>query len=218
MRLSREPPNLLVPAPQPLAQPFHHPRGDARRATRLWAPRPPGLAACTAVTSSSPCTHSPAPKPTKLYDMTTLGNLCVDVLVEVPRLPDPASHPALLDRLRATSPSPEALEVGGSGNVSIAAARMGLQVCCTGPLGRDAYGQFMASVLAVSRGLVEGRVGCLLPEHSRAGRVVPAECQGTCMVACCDARHEAGMGARPCLRPEPFPHLASILAGKQDRT
>ncbi|KAK2080008.1 hypothetical protein QBZ16_002403 [Prototheca wickerhamii] len=81
--------------------------------------------------------------------MATLGNLCVDVFVDVERQPprDLDTQRALLASLLASPPGPEAWEVGGSTNVAIAASRLGLRVAATGPLGHDPFGDFLAGIL-----------------------------------------------------------------------
>ncbi|XP_031101424.1 probable fructokinase-4 [Ipomoea triloba] len=85
----------------------------------------------------------------KDIDVATLGNLCVDIVLNVPKLP-PKPHDkrkAYMDELSKTPPDKEYWEAGGNSNVAIAAARLGL--CCTtiGHVGNDVYGRFFLDVL-----------------------------------------------------------------------
>ena len=149
------PPALLRQA-RPVAAPFGAPgrRAAGRRAPRSGrGARTPGRAA------SAPPADLPASRqstadsvaPVKLFDMATLGNLCVDVFVDVERQPprDLDTQRALLASLLASPPGPEAWEVGGSTNVAIAASRLGLRVAATGPLGHDPFGEFLSDILEV---------------------------------------------------------------------
>lgn len=87
--------------------------------------------------------------PRKLYDLVTLSNLCVDIVVPTPKLPpaDEPSRKALLHQLTANPPSEDAWEVGGNTNTLIAASRLGLHVASIGHIGNDIYGAFLANVL-----------------------------------------------------------------------
>ncbi|PSC73119.1 Ribokinase [Micractinium conductrix] len=85
----------------------------------------------------------------KQYDVVSLSNLCVDIVVEVEQLPpaDADSRRALLQQLTAQPPPMEQWSVGGNTNFLIAAARMGLRTASVGHLGQDVYGIYMRDVL-----------------------------------------------------------------------
>lgn len=81
------------------------------------------------------------------YDLLTLSNLCVDVLVRVPELP-PAKGGELLARLERSASSPDgSWEAGGNSNVLLSAARLGLTACALGVLGADIPGAFLTGIL-----------------------------------------------------------------------
>ncbi|KAL8150304.1 hypothetical protein V2J09_020112 [Rumex salicifolius] len=83
------------------------------------------------------------------YDIATLGNLCVDIVLKVPELP-PAPKPerkAYMDKLAASPPDKKHWEAGGNCNTAIAAARLGLQCVALGYVGDEIYGQFVLDVL-----------------------------------------------------------------------
>eukprot|EP00891_Asterochloris_glomerata_P001702 jgi/Astpho2/1702/fgenesh1_pg.00032_%23_41_t len=83
------------------------------------------------------------------HDLVTLGNLCVDIVLEVPELPSPDvdQRRLLLRQLTASAPPREVWEVGANANTIIAALRLGLNVVAAGHLGLDIYGNFMREVL-----------------------------------------------------------------------
>ncbi|PON37980.1 Carbohydrate kinase [Parasponia andersonii] len=85
----------------------------------------------------------------KDVDVATLGNLCVDVVLNVPNLPPPKKEDrkAYMDRLAASSPDKQYWEAGGNCNVAIAAARLGLQCIAIGHVGNEIYGGFLLDVL-----------------------------------------------------------------------
>ncbi|XP_062149449.1 fructokinase-1 [Alnus glutinosa] len=85
----------------------------------------------------------------KDMDVATLGNLCVDVVLGVPKLPPKNPHDlkAFMDRLSASPPDKQYWEAGGNCNVAIAAARMGLRCVAIGHVGNEIYGQFLLDVL-----------------------------------------------------------------------
>ncbi|KAJ8899446.1 hypothetical protein K2173_018420 [Erythroxylum novogranatense] len=85
----------------------------------------------------------------KHIDVSTLGNLCVDVILNVPELP-PRNRDALsayMERLAASPPDKRYLEAGGNCNVAIAAARLGLRCATIGLVGDETYGNFLLGVL-----------------------------------------------------------------------
>lgn len=88
-------------------------------------------------------------KGTKTYDIVTLSNLCVDIVVPVDALPsaDPAERAKLLKDLTDRPPSSDAWEVGGNTNTLIAAARLGMKAAAVGQVGDDVYGGFLVDVL-----------------------------------------------------------------------
>lgn len=142
---------LLRPA-WPRAPPFGGALGKGYPHTQT--DRRASRGACPALTANPPMAQngiSNPHRPVKLYDMATLGNLCVDVFVDVDRQPsrDLETQHALLTSLLASPPDPVSWEVGGATNVAIAASRLGLHVASTGPLGHDHFGDFLSSVLKV---------------------------------------------------------------------
>ncbi|CAB4321896.1 unnamed protein product [Prunus armeniaca] len=85
----------------------------------------------------------------KDIDVATLGNLCVDIVLNVPKLPPPDVHDrkAYMDRLSASPPDKQYWEAGGNCNMAIAAARLGLHCIAIGHVGNEVYGQFLVDVL-----------------------------------------------------------------------
>eukprot|EP00879_Flechtneria_rotunda_P029609 GHRR01032034.1.p2 GENE.GHRR01032034.1~~GHRR01032034.1.p2 ORF type:complete len:155 (-),score=28.54 GHRR01032034.1:1025-1489(-) len=87
----------------------------------------------------------------KLFDAVSLGNLCVDVVVPLQRLPaaDPVARKQLLQELTAQQHVQSSWELGGTCNFMIAAARLGMSTGGVGHVGNDVYGQYMDQVLQV---------------------------------------------------------------------
>ncbi|MQL98922.1 hypothetical protein Taro_031639 [Colocasia esculenta] len=88
-------------------------------------------------------------RPLKSADVATLGNLCVDIVLNVPTLP-PApreERKAYLERLSASPPDERFWEAGGNCNLAIAASRLGLNCIALGHVGDEMYGRFLQSVL-----------------------------------------------------------------------
>ncbi|EXB81314.1 hypothetical protein L484_005752 [Morus notabilis] len=85
----------------------------------------------------------------KDIDVATLGNLCVDIVLNVPELPPPKKddRKAYMDRLAASPPDKQYWEAGGNCNVTIAAARLGLRCSAVGHVGSEIYGGFLLNVL-----------------------------------------------------------------------
>ncbi|KAL9394887.1 hypothetical protein Peur_014172 [Populus x canadensis] len=82
-------------------------------------------------------------------DVATLGNLCVDIVLNVPKLP-PRSREASFAYMQELSKSPpdkKYWEAGGNCNMAIAAARLGLHCATIGHVGDEIYGQFLLDVL-----------------------------------------------------------------------
>ncbi|KAJ4967744.1 hypothetical protein NE237_014445 [Protea cynaroides] len=86
---------------------------------------------------------------TKEADIVTLGDLCVDVLLNVPNLPPPSleERRAYMEQLSASQPDKKYWEAGGNCNVAIAAARLGLHCLTLGHVGHEIYGRFLLDVL-----------------------------------------------------------------------
>uniref|UniRef100_A0A5B7AVN1 Carbohydrate kinase PfkB domain-containing protein n=1 Tax=Davidia involucrata TaxID=16924 RepID=A0A5B7AVN1_DAVIN len=85
----------------------------------------------------------------KDVDVATLGNLCVDIVLNVPKLP-PASleeRKAYMEQLSESPPDKQYWEAGGNCNMAIAAARLGLRCITIGHVGNDIYGRFLLDVL-----------------------------------------------------------------------
>ena len=85
------------------------------------------------------------------YDLVTLSNLCVDVIVPLDTLPAslrgmPKSE-ALLEYLAQHTPPETAWEVGGNTNTLIAGARLGMRTAALGHIGDDEFGSFLENVL-----------------------------------------------------------------------
>jgi len=98
----------------------------------------------------------------KTYDLVTLSNLCVDVIVPCDSLPssDEDERKTLLHYLTENPPSISSWEVGGNTNTLIAASRLGMTVGSVGHVGRDRFGYFMQDVLSkegvfMASGIVE---------------------------------------------------------------
>lgn len=85
----------------------------------------------------------------KRFDLVTLSNLCVDVVVPMKSLPDEdeATRKALLRELMSEPPPGHRWEVGGNTNTLIAAARLGMRAAAVGHIGKDTYGNFLKEVL-----------------------------------------------------------------------
>ncbi|XP_072971085.1 probable fructokinase-4 [Typha angustifolia] len=85
----------------------------------------------------------------KDVDLATLGNLCVDIVLNVPSLPPSQrdERKAYMDRLAASSPDKKFWEAGGNCNLAIAAARLGLSCITLGHVGEEIYGNFLLNVL-----------------------------------------------------------------------
>lgn len=85
----------------------------------------------------------------KSIDVATLGNLCVDIVLNVPQLPPPSrdARKAYMDQLSASPPDKQYWEAGGNCNVAIAAARLGLDCVTIGHVGNEIYGRFLLDVL-----------------------------------------------------------------------
>ncbi|XP_062021853.1 fructokinase-1 [Rosa rugosa] len=85
----------------------------------------------------------------KDIDVATLGNLCVDIVLNVPQLPPPDAdrRKAYMDRLSASPPDKKYWEAGGNCNMAIAAARLGLRCNAIGHVGNEVYGRFLLDVL-----------------------------------------------------------------------
>lgn len=85
----------------------------------------------------------------KEIDVATLGNLCVDIVLNVPKLPPKPldEREAYMDELSKSPPDKKYWEAGGNCNMAIAAARLGLDVVTVGHVGDEIYGRFLFDVL-----------------------------------------------------------------------
>ncbi|XP_073153690.1 uncharacterized protein [Henckelia pumila] len=85
----------------------------------------------------------------KEIDVATLGNLCVDIVLNVPKLPPKPldERKAYMEELSKLPPDKRYWEAGGNCNVAVAAARLGLQVVSIGHVGDEIYGRFLLDVL-----------------------------------------------------------------------
>lgn len=85
----------------------------------------------------------------KDIDVATIGNLCVDIVLNVPSLPpeNDDERKAYMEQLASSPPDKRYWEAGGNCNMAIAAARLGLRCATIGHLGNELYGQFLLDVL-----------------------------------------------------------------------
>lgn len=85
----------------------------------------------------------------KEIDVATLGNLCVDIVLDVPELPPRPldQRKAFLAELSKSPPDKRFWEAGGNCNVAIASARLGLRCAAIGHVGDEIYGDFLIEVL-----------------------------------------------------------------------
>ncbi|CAJ2627730.1 unnamed protein product [Trifolium pratense] len=102
-----------------------------------------------AVSSSSPPDSKLRSVGSKHVDVATLGNLCVDIVLNVPQLPPPSlqQRKAFMERLASSPPSKKHWEAGGNCNMAIAASRLGLDCVSIGHVGSEIYGNFLLDVL-----------------------------------------------------------------------
>ncbi|KAK9847380.1 hypothetical protein WJX84_011336 [Apatococcus fuscideae] len=92
------------------------------------------------------------PRSSGTHDLVAVSNICVDVVLKVDQLPPLESinrRQLLAERTAALADTPDrsAWEVGGSCNVAIAAARLGLSVATCGNIPSDVYGHFLSDIL-----------------------------------------------------------------------
>ncbi|XP_021770225.1 fructokinase-1-like [Chenopodium quinoa] len=85
----------------------------------------------------------------KDVDIATLGNLCVDIVLNIPQLPPKplSERKAYMDSLSSSPPDKQYWEAGGHCNTAIAAARLGLRCRAIGHVGNEIYGSFLQNVL-----------------------------------------------------------------------
>ncbi|GAB4830476.1 hypothetical protein Ancab_020189 [Ancistrocladus abbreviatus] len=85
----------------------------------------------------------------KDIDIATLGNLCVDIVLNVPQLPPTSfqERKAYMEQLSSSPPDKRYWEAGGMCNTAIAAARLGLHCVAIGHVGNEIYGKFLLDVL-----------------------------------------------------------------------
>ncbi|GER24915.1 pfkB-like carbohydrate kinase family protein [Striga asiatica] len=85
----------------------------------------------------------------KDVDVATIGNLCVDIVLSVPKLPPKSldERKSYMEELSKSPPDKEFWEAGGNSNMAIAAARLGLRVVSIGHVGSEIYGRFLLDVL-----------------------------------------------------------------------
>lgn len=85
----------------------------------------------------------------KSLDVVTLGNLCLDIVLNVPVLPPTSLEERYqyMLQLAASNPDKRYWEAGGNCNFAIAAARLGLHCAALGQIGNENYGWFLREVL-----------------------------------------------------------------------
>ncbi|XWS36386.1 hypothetical protein CRYUN_Cryun20dG0080900 [Craigia yunnanensis] len=98
---------------------------------------------------SLPSSKASKPAVVKTVDVATLGNLCVDIVLNVPKLPPPSAdaRKAFMEQLSSSPPDKQYWEAGGNCNMAIAAARLGLDCLTIGHVGNEIYGKFLLDVL-----------------------------------------------------------------------
>ncbi|KAK8269644.1 hypothetical protein V6Z11_D11G141800 [Gossypium hirsutum] len=98
---------------------------------------------------SLPSSNSTKNAALKTVDVATLGNLCVDIVLNVPKLPPSSkgARKAIMEQLSSSPPDKQYWEAGGNCNVAIAAARLGLNCITIGYVGNEIYGKFLLDVL-----------------------------------------------------------------------
>lgn len=85
----------------------------------------------------------------KETDVAAFGNLCVDIVLNVPELPPGSKEErkAFMDMLAQSPPNKKYWEAGGNSNMAIAASRLGLSCITIGHVGNETYGNFFLEVL-----------------------------------------------------------------------
>ncbi|XP_047328146.1 fructokinase-1 [Impatiens glandulifera] len=85
----------------------------------------------------------------KVTDVAAFGNLCVDIVLNVPELPPGSKEDrqAYMNKLAESPPDKKYWEAGGNSNMAIAAARLGLSCIAIGHVGDEIYGKFFVEVL-----------------------------------------------------------------------
>ncbi|KAK8487852.1 hypothetical protein V6N13_045977 [Hibiscus sabdariffa] len=103
----------------------------------------------TPLLHTSNTTKPAAAAAVKTVDVATLGNLCVDIVLNVPKLPPPSpdARKAFMEQLSSSPPDKRYWEAGGNCNMAIAAARLGLKCITIGHVGNEIYGKFLLDVL-----------------------------------------------------------------------
>ncbi|KAG4133038.1 hypothetical protein ERO13_D08G070250v2 [Gossypium hirsutum] len=99
--------------------------------------------------SSFHSSNATKPAAVKTVDVATLGNLCVDIVLNVPKLPllpQILARP-YMEQLSSSPPDKQYWEAGGNCNMAIAAARLGLKCVAIGHVGNEIYGKFLEDVL-----------------------------------------------------------------------
>ncbi|CAI8606301.1 unnamed protein product [Vicia faba] len=84
----------------------------------------------------------------KNIDDATMGNLCLDIVLNVPQLPPLSIHErkAFMERLASSPPPKKYWEADGNCNMAIAAARLRLDCVSIGHVGDEIYGNFLSDV------------------------------------------------------------------------
>lgn len=168
---------------------------------------------CRAKASSKPCT----------YDLVTLSNLCVDVLVPLDSLPEDVKRAVDSDRrtllkyLSQNPPGDECWEVGGNTNTLIAAARLGMRAAAIGHVGNDSFGNFLERILEEER---TGIASTILDTSSPSGHNMAMEETLVCFVLVDKATNEHTFCSRYDFGPWPLfeqvnnlsPHAVNILS------
>ncbi|XP_022728119.1 fructokinase-1-like [Durio zibethinus] len=143
-------PHLHPPGPAPFRLLFPlHPNATTNSPRSACSCRALNISVPSHPSRSLPSSNAPQPAFVKTVDVATLGNLCVDIVLNVPKLPPPSAdaRKAFMEQLSSSPPDKRYWEAGGNCNMAIAAARLGLDCLTIGHVGNEIYGKFLLDVL-----------------------------------------------------------------------
>lgn len=130
------------------------------------------------------------------YDLVVLGDLVVDLVVPIERLPLLPNNHGWAEGIF--------VEPGGAGNVLVAARRLDLDTAALGHIGNDRYGREMLDMLAAE--------GVSLAETS----VSPERATVICIVLADDLSQHVYLGIKDDIGLWPFPaHWHDVIAGSR---
>ncbi|KAJ1417518.1 Ribokinase-like [Sesbania bispinosa] len=151
----KSPTTFCAHGPSSISKPKSYPKPGLIVFSSLNRPHTSNVFACKGIGIAVPRPVSSTPDSNlrsvgaKHVDVATLGNLCVDIVLNVPHLPPPSFHErkAYMEHLASSPPPKKYWEAGGNCNMSIAAARLGLDCISIGHVGNEIYGKFLSDVL-----------------------------------------------------------------------